>query len=330
MQEQSGGLAASAAADRWGEADVWRVAQAAAAHAGGLESRTVPALFDVTPGLALREVPARHPDTLLEWQPHAGWQPAIPDDDPRRALLDLYLPVCSATASRPMTVGHLGQSLDGFIATQSGDSRFVTGEHNIVHLHRMRALSDAVIVGAGTVVADDPQLTTRHVPGTSPLRVILDPTRRLGPGYHVFQDGAAPTWYVCKASRVRPGETVFGDATVVGLGDGPSGVDLAELLARLRARGAARIFVEGGGVTVSAFLEAGLLDRLQMAIAPFLIGDGRPAIRLPGPAALRDCLRPRHRVFRMGSDVLFDIDLTPGGPSASGGSPGGPPVTRVI
>jgi riboflavin biosynthesis pyrimidine reductase len=72
-------------------------------------------------------------------------------------------------------------------------------------------------------------------------------------------------------------------------------------------RGCRRVLVEGGGVTVSKFLKANLLDRLQVAVAPFIIGEGRPAIRLPGPAALSDCERPRHRVFRMGDDVLFEL-----------------------
>ena len=84
---------------------------------------------------------------------------------------------------------------------------------------------------------------------------------------------------------------------------------MVELLSTLRARGGRRVFVEGGGVTVSAFLEANLLDRLHVAIAPLIIGDGRPAIRLPARATLSDCHRPRYRVFRMGGDVLFDCDL---------------------
>ncbi len=345
MQEQSRLVAEPPASDPWGEDDVWRLATAAAAQASALEARGVAvtlgadAVFGadaafgsdagVDAGGQLRAQPDGHPGALLAWTPVSGWTSALPLDDPRRALLDLYLPVCGATAARPITVGHLGQSLDGFIATHAGDSRFVTGEHNIVHLHRMRALCDVVIVGAGTVVADDPQLTTRLVAGTSPLRVVIDPTRRLSPDYQVFRDGAAPTWYVCEASRVGPRDTHHGDATVVGLGEGPSGVDLADLVSRLRARGCVRIFVEGGGVTVSAFLEAGLLDRLQMAIAPFFIGDGRPAIRLPGPVALRDCVRPRYRVFRMGTDVLFDVDFSRHGP-AEASAPDQPPVTRVI
>jgi diaminohydroxyphosphoribosylaminopyrimidine deaminase/5-amino-6-(5-phosphoribosylamino)uracil reductase len=237
----------------------------------------------------------------------------LPPADPRAPAIDLYLPICSATSARPITVGHLGQSLDGFIATHAGESRWVTGDENMRHMHRLRALCDAVIVGAGTVAADDPQLTTRLVEGPNPLRVVLDPARRLGDDHRVFNDSSAETLYVCARSLTRPGEDRFGRAAVVGVEDDANGgVDVAELMRLLRARGCARVFVEGGGVTVSMFLQANLLDRLHVAIAPLLIGDGRPAIRLRPPDALGDCHRPRYRVFRMGADVLFDCDLTAG------------------
>ena len=137
------------------------------------------------------------PDVLIEWRPEVGWEAVLPADDPRYALIDLYLPICSATAAKPITVGHLGQSLDGFIATHAGESRWVTGQENILHLHRLRALCDAVVVGAGTVAVDDPQLTTRLVSGPNPLRVVLDPGRRLGDHHRVFNDDDAETLYVC-------------------------------------------------------------------------------------------------------------------------------------
>ncbi len=94
----------------------------------------------------------------------------------------------------------------------------------------------------------------------------------------------------------------------------------------LRARGCARLFVEGGGVTVSAFLAAGLLDRVQVAVAPMFIGGGRPAFRLPAANLLRDVARPAYRVFRMGGDVLFDCDLR----GAAGDAHAGDTITRVI
>jgi len=257
----------------------------------------------------LREVATDDPEAALTWHPDSGWQLLLANDDSRAPLIDLYLPICSATRKHPITVGHLGQSLDGFIATHSGDSQFVTGQENIVHLHRMRALSDAIVVGAGTVAADDPQLTTRHVAGPSPLRVVLDPMRRLGEHYKVFRDNRAETLYVCGRSVAAPDESHFGRATLVAVADTPNGLDVAEVTRLLRARGCHRIFVEGGGVTVSMFLEANVLDRLQVAIAPLIIGNGRPAIRLPPQATISDCRRPGYRVFRMGGDVFFDCEL---------------------
>lgn len=266
-------------------------------------------------------------DPVLDWHPDTGWQPRLSASDLLSELLSLYLPICSATRARPIAVGHLGQSLDGFIATESGDSQFVTGRANVVHMHWLRGLCDAVVVGAGTVAADDPQLTTRHVEGPHPLRVVFDPSRRLHAGYRVFTDAAAPTLYVCREEHIKRDETHVGLAEIAGLTSTMPGGAPAALLCLLRKRGCARVFVEGGGVTVSAFLDAHLLDRLHLAVAPVIIGSGRPAIRLRPPAELRDCPRPAYRVYRMGGDVLFDCDLRAGEPEP----PSDPlAVTRVI
>jgi riboflavin-specific deaminase-like protein len=286
----------------------WPLLRAAAAAAADLERS----------GRRVRCAPAadgtlvpQDTGAVLEWCPDGGWRSLLPPDDGRQSAFDLYLPICSATAARPIAIGHLGQSLDAFIATHSGDSQFVTGSANIVHLHRMRALSDAVIVGSGTVAADNPQLTTRLVTGPNPLRVVFDPVRRLDGRYGLFNDPAAPTLYFCARHLIAAGEAQLGTATIVSIdADDPrSDAALAAVFANLRARGCARLFVEGGGVTVSAFLQAGLLDRVHVAIAPLIIGDGRPAIRLAPQQKLRDCRRPQYKVFRMGGDMLFDCDL---------------------
>ncbi len=308
-------------------ASAWRLVRAAALLTPALQLASVPGTFRIEDGHDVISSAAADVADLA-WEPGSGWSLRLSPDDPRAAFVDLYLPLLNATSAHPITVGHLGQSLDGFIATPSGDSQFVTGEENLLHLHRLRALCDAVVVGAGTVAADDPQLTTRLVDGPSPLRVVFDPARRVSPTARVFGDGAARTLYVCSRSKVGANETRLGNAEVVGLDDERGGA-MAQLIALLRARGCARIFVEGGGVTVSAFLEAGLLDRLQIAIAPLLIGDGRPAIRLAPKANLSDCRRPSYRVFRMGSDVLFDCDLRAAvAPPADG--PAARTVSRVI
>jgi riboflavin-specific deaminase-like protein len=310
-------------------ARAWRAVRAAAdltPRLVGTHDTVAFTLADNSEPVLIRSDPRGTCDDIVVWRGEDGWAPAVPSGDPHHALLDLYLPICSAET---ITIGHLGQSLDGFIATHAGESQFVTGEENILHLHRMRALCDAVVVGAGTVAADDPQLTTRLVPGRSPLRVVLDPTRRLSATSRVFVDDAAETLYVCGRSFERPDEPRVGNAAVASIADSDTGVDVHALVRLLRARGCRRIFVEGGGVTVSQFLDAGLLDRLQIAIAPLLIGDGRPAIRIPARRALSDCHRPNHRVFRMGGDVLFDCEIGPDGNAATPPTAFSP-ITRVI
>jgi riboflavin biosynthesis pyrimidine reductase len=178
------------------------------------------------------------------------------------------------------------------------------------------------------VAADNPQLTTRLVSGPNPLRVVFDPARRLDGRYGVFNDPSVPTLYFCARNLIAPGETQLGTATIVSIDaeDPRSDAALASVFAHLRSRGCSRLFVEGGGVTVSAFLQAGLLDRVHVAIAPLIIGDGRPAIRLAPQQTLRDCRRPEYKVFRMGGDMLFDCDLHSEAPA----SPNDQQLTRII
>ncbi|MEE4376132.1 MAG: RibD family protein [Candidatus Competibacteraceae bacterium] len=226
-----------------------------------------------------------------------------------QALFELYLPQLNVTSQQPYTIGHLGQSLDGHIATESGQSGQLNGPENILHLHRLRALCDVIIVGAGTVAADNPQLTTRLVPGDNPVRVVIDPALRLRDDYRIFTDGVAETLVVCAEDSVTS-RTTHGQATVVKVPTCGRRLELSSVLAALRDRGLHLLFVEGGGVTVSDFLQAGLLDCLQITVAPLVIGSGRPGIRLPSVTTLSDGIRPHVRVFRMGQDMLFDCDLS--------------------
>jgi riboflavin-specific deaminase-like protein len=234
-------------------------------------------------------------------------QAAAATFDPSNAFGSLYWPLCQPVGTGSRVIAHLGQSIDGYIATASGDSNFVNDPENLRHLHRLRALSDAIIVGAGTIAADDPELTTRRVAGPDPVRVVLDPKRRLPATSRVFTDTAAATILVVADSV--GGSPHHGKADVLGVPVSGGEFDLASLVAALADRGLKRLFVEGGGTTVSRFFDANQLDRLHIAIAPVLTGRGRPGLRLASHHAMADCPRPNHRVFTMGQDILIDCDL---------------------
>ena len=244
----------------------------------------------------------------MSLDPESYWQRllherALPDraaDDPlARAYLDFAAP-------EKAVLGHLGQSLDGQIAAASGHSANVTGPANIRHLHRLRALADAVLVGAGTAAFDDPRLTTRLVEGPSPVRVVIDSRRRLGDHLGLFRSGP-PTLLVC-AEAVQDRDRL-GRAEVVGVAADARGVRPAAVLEALRARGLGRVFIEGGGQTVSRFLEAGCLDLLEICIAPVVIGPGRPGLVRPPIQTMEQALRLAGPAIAMGEDVLFHFRL---------------------
>lgn len=311
------------------EERAWTIAHAAAKARPAVGVR--PGCYALLATGELRGVAADDPMAVLRFDPAMGWQSLLPSDDPQYDLLDLYLPICSASAARPITVGHLGQSLDGFIATSSGDSCWVTGPENLLHMHRLRALCDTVIVGAGTVEADNPRLTTRLVAGSNPLRVIIDPAYRLPAAHAVFSDRVAPTVRAVIAGTAAAATARAHDAEVLEVRGVRNTLDLGDLLEQLRRRGHCRILVEGGGVTVSSFLEAGLLDRLHITVAPLLIGEGRPTVRLSPRVQLRDCLRLHQRVYRAGLDILFDCDLRAAAGSTSRlGMPACTTIQRIL
>ena len=226
------------------------------------------------------------------------------------ALLELYLPLCVGSCSCEFVLGHLGQSLDGQIAAASGASRYVTGPENLRHMHRLRALSDAVLVGASTVAFDDPQLTTRLVPGQNPVRVVIDPLLRVPRARRVFNDGQGRAIVITSESAEEP--TAWpGSSELIRVPCSDGVLSVNAILDELRRRGLRRLFVEGGGVTVSHFLRAGALTRLHITVSPVFLGAGRPGIVLPPIQDMGEALRPSVRRFDSGQDVLFDFSFEP-------------------
>ena len=224
-------------------------------------------------------------------------------------LLDRYGSLVAAGPT--ITIAQLAQSADGFIASRTGDANYVSGEEDREHLHRLRALVDAVIVGAQTVAADDPQLTTRTVPGPSPVRVIIDPRGRITRKARVLTDARAKTLW-CVAGDFAPPPQLPRHVEVLSLPHEAGRFEPGAVLAMLRARGLGRLLVEGGGRTVSDFLAAGVLDRLYLTTAPILVGDGIPGLRFAGSDLLADALTASVQRFSLGRDLctVFDFAAT--------------------
>jgi riboflavin-specific deaminase-like protein len=220
-------------------------------------------------------------------------------------LLDLFLPLALIATRRSFVIAHLAQSLDGRIATCGGASQWLTGSEDLCHTHRLRALADAVIVGAATVRQDDPRLTVRRCPGEQPVRVVLDTNLTLAADRQIFRDAATPTLVLAAADRAGTGGSI-GAAEIVAVPREGERLAPQAIRAVLARRGLYWLFVEGGGVTVSRFLAAGVLDRLQIAIAPVILGSGRPGLQLAEIGDLAGALRPRMRRFALGADMLFE------------------------
>jgi riboflavin-specific deaminase-like protein len=220
---------------------------------------------------------------------------------------DFFRPIIEASPARPYVVAQLGQSLDGRIATPSGASRTINRDAALDHLHRLRAHVDAVVVGINTVTIDDPLLTVRRVPGKQPARVIIDPNGRLPLRARCLKDDGAPCIVIRKNEThavPRRAETLVVEAAEAGE------FSPHDIVASLFVRGFKRILVEGGASTVSAFIDAGAVDRLHVLVAPVIIGSGVQGLNLAPIVQMHEAKRPQTRVQVLDDgDVLFDCDL---------------------
>jgi len=209
------------------------------------------------------------------------------------------------TAGRPYVTLKLAATLDGRVATRAGDSRWVSGPAARAWVHRLRDRVDAVLVGRGTALADDPRLTTR-LPGgggRDPLRVVLDTRLSLPPALKLFRQRSAARTVVFHAARRR--RDLGPRVELVRVARGPGGLDLAAVLAALARRGVTHLLVEGGGAVAGAFLAAGLVDRLALFLSPRILGDGVAWGPAAAPARMAEALALTDlSVERLGDDLL--------------------------
>jgi GTP cyclohydrolase II len=217
-----------------------------------------------------------------------------------------------APAGRPYVVLKYAQTVDGRIATHRGDAKWISSEAERRISHGLRAACDAVLVGVGTAIIDDPQLTVRMVPGSSPLRVILDSTLRLPATARAF-DGQATTVVLTTSSSSEDRRAAL-RARAVGVhivDAGPRGVHLATALATLRALGVGSLLVEGGARVITSFFAEKLVDRLVVGIAPTIMGTGVEAVGDLGVESVAESVRLTNRsIHQAGSDLLLAADVS--------------------
>ena len=230
---------------------------------------------------------------------HGSGRPAEPTEG---VLWQIYGPIVQCnSATGPTVIGQMGQSLDGRIATQNGHSHYINGPAAILHLHRLRALVDAVVIGVGTALADDPQLTVRRAAGPQPARVVIDPNGRLPAAARCLApDGARRIVIGAAASKIAGVE-------YMPLRPAPDGLPPTDIVGALHRAGFKRILIEGGGQTVSRFVEAKALHRLHVVVAPRLIGSGPVGLSFGALTDVNHAMRPTVHPYNLpGGDILFD------------------------
>lgn len=228
-------------------------------------------------------------------------------EDDCRALHRGFISLCER--GRPFVTLKLASTLDGRIATSSGESRWITGEASRAAVHRLRACADAVLVGSKTALADDPELTARRGGRVvhQPVRVLLDSQLRVPVSARLFRGEGSETWVLCsrEASAQKRSRLERAGARLLDVRVRDRHLDLRRALALLGGSGLTEVLVEGGGQLAAALLREGLVDEVHWFVAPKLLGDdGRPALgalqvgRLADGEQLVDV-----RVRRLGDDV---------------------------
>ena len=231
----------------------------------------------------------------------------------RPEIASLFRAFERKTAERPFVVAQLGQSLDGRIATRTGDSRYIGAAPSLDHLHRIRAEVDAVIVGIGTVLADDPQLNVRRCEGRNPARIVIDARGKV-PAAAKCLDGRDGARRIVFRDAAAPGEGLPAGVEVIALATDEHGHFSMRDLARAWSElGFDKVLVEGGARIISRAIDAGIVDRLHLMVSAMIIGSGQTGLDLAPIDRISQALRPKVEMISLGEgDVLFDCDLTLG------------------
>ncbi|HCF99951.1 MAG TPA: 5-amino-6-(5-phosphoribosylamino)uracil reductase [Chloroflexi bacterium] len=218
----------------------------------------------------------------------------------------------NGVSTGPRVTLKIAQTLDGRVATRTGDSRWITGDEARAEAHRLRAENDAVLVGIGTVVADDPELTVRHVEGKNPLRVILDSRLSIRRNAKVLRTEEAATVIATIASSDSARRRLIerSGATILVAGDEDGHVSLSDLLSQLATMGVSRLLVEGGPTVATEFLKQRLVDHVVALIAPAILGAGIDAVQDLGATRVAERIRLEvESIETLGVDLVLRAEV---------------------
>ena len=198
-------------------------------------------------------------------------------------------------------IGQIGQSLDGKIALNNGSSHYINEKESITYLHCLRSISDGVLVGVNTIIKDNPLLTTRKIKGQNPIRLIIDPTLKLTNKYKIFKDNNKNIIFTNSSKEKK-----FKNTTIVKFAKKSFTQNIYDYLKKTSLQ---TILIEGGPTTLSHFIELKLLNYMQFIISPTIIGSGIDSIRLKPISDLKNALRPKNTISKLGKEIIVTLDF---------------------
>ena len=216
-----------------------------------------------------------------------------------QSILNILLPILRK--NKKLVIAQIGQSIDGRIALNNGNSHYINNPKSIIYLHCLRSISDAIIVGSNTIKKDDPLLTTRKIKGTNPKRIIIDGSLSLNNKYKIFNDGNENIIFTKSNKNIR-----LNNSTIIRLKEKNFTKNFITQIKKLKYK---NILVEGGSKTISELINNKYIDILQFMIAPILIGSGVNSLNLKEISNLNKAIRPKHNFNELENEIIVNLFL---------------------
>ena len=216
-----------------------------------------------------------------------------------QSILNILVPIL--IKNKKLVIAQIGQSIDGRIALNNGNSHYINNPKSIIYLHCLRSISDAIIVGSNTIKKDDPLLTTRKIKGTNPKRIIIDGSLSLNNKYKIFNDGNENIIFTKSNKNIR-----LNNSTIIRLKEKNFTKNFITQIKKLKYK---YILVEGGSKTISELINNKYIDILQFMIAPILIGSGINSLNLKEISNLNKAIRPKHNFNELENEIIVNLFL---------------------